>query len=131
MEFPWSGLTYDTRLRNVGDKLKEDIRKTIIQGLRKQEDLEVLLNRLGKIFDRYIRRVELIQKVDTEHFINVASTTAYKKLKLKKVMWYARIDERTCPVCGDLHTQTFDIDQVPTIPQHPNCRCRLIPLQEL
>lgn len=127
LEFPWSGLNYETRLRNTGKKFKHDLRKIITQGVRKEDTLQELLAKVDKTFKKYTDRIALTQRVETEHFINVASIYAYKKLKIKEVVWYARIDERTCPVCGDLHLQEFSIDHTPTIPQHPNCRCRLIP----
>lgn len=127
INFPWSGLTFDKRLRGVGAKLKSDLIKEITQGIRKRNTLEELLVRVDKTFEKYMKRIEVIQRVETEHFINIASIYAYKKLKIKRVIWYARIDERTCPVCGDLHEQEFSVDQIPMIPQHPNCRCRIVP----
>lgn len=128
IEFPWSGLTYDVRIRNHGDRFKTDIRKIITQGLRKGYTLEELLPSVIKRFDKLIDQIKFVQKVDTEHFINMASLLAYKRDKQQRVRWYTRIDERTCEVCGGLHLQEFDIDKTPTIPQHPNCRCRLVPI---
>lgn len=128
LEFPWSGLTYDVRIRNYGNRFKTDIRKIITQGLRKGYTLEELLPQVTKRFERLIEQIKLVQKVDTEHFINMASLLAYKRDKQQRVIWYTRIDERTCEVCGGLHLQEFDIDKTPTIPQHPHCRCRLIPI---
>jgi len=46
--------------------------------------------------------------------------------------FYATLDERTCPVCGELDTQEFDSDEaqegVNKPPMHPNCRCVIQPV---
>jgi len=41
--------------------------------------------------------------------------------------FYATLDERTCPICGELDMQDFDREDaqpgVNSPPMHPNCRC--------
>jgi SPP1 gp7 family putative phage head morphogenesis protein len=47
--------------------------------------------------------------------------------------FYAALDERTCPTCGELHGQVFRLDEAETgenfPPIHPNCRCTILPAE--
>ena len=47
------------------------------------------------------------------------------------LMWVAKLDERTCPICLGLHGKTWTPEEVRSglykrPPAHPNCRCRLV-----
>lgn len=45
-----------------------------------------------------------------------------------KAEFVTQDDERVCPVCESLHGETFPISEARgLIPQHPRCRCHLIP----
>ena len=55
--------------------------------------------------------------------------TVFKVLGVKKVMWVAEDDHKTCGVCNELDGEVFDIEKVPP-KQHYNCRCYLIPVKE-
>ena len=55
--------------------------------------------------------------------------TVLKKAGIKKVMWVAEKDDRTCKVCRGLDGQVFDIDEVPE-KQHYSCRCTIQPYRE-
>ena len=53
----------------------------------------------------------------------------YKEFGVKKVMWVAEDDHKTCGVCDELDGTIFDLENVPP-KQHINCRCYLIPVKE-
>lgn len=59
-----------------------------------------------------------------------AHMESYKKHNVEQYIFVATYDERTCPVCGSLDRQVFDINkaQVGTNypPMHPNCRCTTV-----
>ena len=47
------------------------------------------------------------------------------------VMWIAKLDERTCPICLGFHRRYWSPEEVRSglyerPPAHPNCRCRLV-----
>jgi len=47
------------------------------------------------------------------------------------LMWIAKLDERTCPLCLKLHRKYWTPEEVRSglykrPPAHPNCRCRLV-----
>lgn len=53
----------------------------------------------------------------------------YEDTKVKKVMWVAEQDAKTCDVCSELDGQIFELNNAP-YKQHYNCRCYLIPVKE-
>jgi len=64
---------------------------------------------------------------------NVALKQAYEEtLKARLVVWYTTMDERVCPVCGEMHGVEFDIRETEDLlPQHPQCRCIWVPVSEV
>ena len=53
----------------------------------------------------------------------------YEDTGVKRVMWVAEIDHRTCGVCEELNGQIFNLGDAPPKP-HLNCRCYLTPIVE-
>jgi SPP1 gp7 family putative phage head morphogenesis protein len=54
---------------------------------------------------------------------------AYDDVGVKKVMWVAEDDYKTCGECKALDGEIFPINETPP-KQHINCRCVLIPVRE-
>lgn len=55
-----------------------------------------------------------------------AALKAFKDVGVKKVEWVTERDDRVCAECAPLDGKVFDIDKVPQIPRHWNCRCKLL-----
>ena len=77
---------------------------------------------------------------------------AYRQGGVQKKQWYAAIDERTCPFCGEMHEKILPVgetwfrvgdemtvggqvlrmtyEDVSYPPLHPDCRCALVPVIE-
>lgn len=53
----------------------------------------------------------------------------YEDTKVKKVMWNAEHDHRTCGECSELDGQIFELSNAPA-KQHWQCRCWLTPVKE-
>ena len=86
----------------------------------------------------YKNRIFLIAVTSLWGVFNSAIKRVLEKAKSKLgfkqkvlVKWVARLDEKTCPICRELHGRTWSIDELDSAgfmmpPIHPNCRCRLI-----
>lgn len=55
--------------------------------------------------------------------------TVYEDTGVKKVMWNAEDDHKTCDVCDELDGQVFDLKNAPP-KQHYGCRCWYTPVME-
>jgi len=78
------------------------------------------------------RTFALVSSVISDTY-NVALKRAYEEtLKARLVVWYTTMDERVCPVCGEMHGVEFDIRETEgLLPQHPQCRCLWVPISEV
>lgn len=64
--------------------------------------------------------------VDLEDAI---AMVVYEDTDVKKVMWNAEQDHKTCGDCAELDGQIFDLKDAPP-KQHYACRCYLTPVKE-
>lgn len=85
----------------------------------------------------YYRRLNILAQVAVWELYNRGKLNRIRELSLKQrgfaqervewVAWFATLDERTCPECGELHGQYWSIwDTFPMPPLHPGCRCTII-----
>ena len=54
-----------------------------------------------------------------------ARLQAFSDAGVEYVRWVAEIDDRTCKECWDRDGRIYRIDEVPMIPSHYHCRCRI------
>ena len=84
-----------------------------------------MTNKPNKEIDKALKYLIM----QTTHYADKATAEAelqaFKDAGVKKVMWLTERDNRVCDICYPLDGKVFDIDSVPDIPQHWNCRCRL------
>ena len=53
--------------------------------------------------------------------------------KVKYVQYVTAGDRRVCPECQSLEEHNdgiYLIEEAPTLPRHPRCRCHLIPYEQ-
>ena len=73
----------------------------------------------------------LLAKQVKQYAIDLEDAVAkvvYKDTKVKKVMWNAEHDHRTCGDCSELDGQIFDLKDAPS-KLHYQCRCWLTPVK--
>ena len=100
---------------------------------RKESRLfEALISNKLERLQSYKTAENLIARQVKQYSIDLEDSIAmqvFRDTKVKKVMWVAEDDHKTCSVCNDLDGQIFDIKDAPQ-KQHLNCRCYLIPVKE-
>lgn len=62
-------------------------------------------------------------------FEDAIAKVVYEDTGVKKVIWNAEQDSKTCGVCSELGGQVFDLSDVPP-KQHYQCRCWITPFKE-
>ena len=71
--------------------------------------------------------VKRLVRTETIHTIGQASLRCMRENNISEVIWITCMDERTCKICGSRDRRIYPIDMIPQYPDHPNCRCLLIP----
>uniref|UniRef100_A0AAU8B3Y9 Minor capsid protein n=1 Tax=Dulem virus 30 TaxID=3145748 RepID=A0AAU8B3Y9_9CAUD len=80
-----------------------------------------------KLQENYYYRLRRLLDTETHRDINQACLKIYNQKNIEFVKWIAHDDERTCPVCLGYDQRIFPIQDAPFCPDHPFCRCLLIP----
>lgn len=100
---------------------------------RKESRLfEALVSNELERLKSYVYAERLITQQIEQYAIDLEDTIAkvvYEDTNVKKVMWNAEDDHKTCGVCNELDGQIFDLNDVPP-KQHYQCRCWITPVKE-
>lgn len=128
---PISGSTFSSRIwqntNDLANRIYNDILDCIRNGTRPNEIWRKIKNDYG------VSAYQAKRLVNTElaKVVNDAQLEVYRNSGVvKKVMWSATLESNTCDVCGDNDGKIFDLDDAPHLPEHPNCRCALVPVVE-
>ncbi|MDA5386962.1 minor capsid protein [Loigolactobacillus backii] len=65
-----------------------------------------------------------LARTETARIQDQAQMDSFKKYGVEKVKWVA--EPSACRICASIASQNdgiYDLDEVPMIPAHPNCRC--------
>ncbi len=124
-------------LGNVSRELADSIKQQISVGIITGDSIAKISDKIGGVItdpDAFRRagktlfrtaqnRVEVITRTETLRAYGQGRNKFYHQVGVKRVVWVAAGDERTCPECGPLDGREFPIDQTPPIPKHARCRC--------
>ncbi|MCE5314616.1 MAG: minor capsid protein [Armatimonadota bacterium] len=126
---------------DIGRELESGIKRTILSGITSGKSVRDIVRDMGtvienkdsfrnagsKVFTKAQYRMEMIARTEVLRAHNQGRIKFHKQVGVQKLEWMTMDDERMCPVCGELDGKQFDIDRLPNIPSHPQCRCVLLP----
>ena len=95
-------------------------RQRLIEAILATNKKNAEIDRALKLWTRQIAHYAERSVID-------GTVDGYKAAGVKRVMWVAVGDEKTCQECQHLDKQVFDIDKIPNRP-HYHCRCLLLPV---
>ena len=127
------GLLPPNEIEKLRVILKNGFRKNqTIRDIQKEIESSVNLNdRLkdGKLVAKAGSRPNSIARTETVRLANQGLLNHYKDNKIEKVRFLAALSERTCPICEDLNSQVFTLNESDgIIPVHTMCRCSWTPV---
>ena len=120
-------LNWRTRLNNQVNqqslKVKNRLKVAFIRG----DSIDDLIDDLEIEYKKFERQLWSLYETEANAITSEARYRALKKKGFKKYRYYARMDERTCSVCGAMHNTKFPMSSfqigVTAPPMHPHCRC--------
>ena len=126
-------------IKSMNDEMVEKIRKEVTQGVVNLESIPKISKRITKVVDMTKDRAKMIARTETNRALNMAhKDAATQSGMVVKKQWIATEDSRTSPICRHLDGQIIPMNKkfkyqgqefdIP--PAHPNCRSRVIYLQE-
>jgi SPP1 gp7 family putative phage head morphogenesis protein len=123
---------WSTRLQDNATVWEAYVIADIKRSLLKRENIDDVLERVDKRFATMGRSLRSLVITESTAVGSLARREIFKELGIKQYKYYAKLDERTCKVCGAMHGLVFPISAyevgVTASPMHPRCRCFEIPI---
>jgi len=114
-------------IKGMTEEVKKSVLSELTEGMLRGEGIDQLVKRISKYTDTEKRkgqsRAELIARSEVMYGLNQGTLTRYKRDNITKVQWLAGPDDRMCPICGEKNGSIYEIENAPSLPYHPNCRC--------
>lgn len=131
LDYPWSGENFSSRLWENTRVLERNLNEIMVRGLVQGQTIVEMATELDNRMMKGYMECHRLVRTETMHYLNESSLQAYKDAEVKQIQFWAALDERTCPECGEEHGKIYKIGDEPILPLHPNCRCTYIPVIEI
>lgn len=117
-------------IKDINDTTRDALKETLREGMNAGEGVSQLLDRVSEVFKRAKGwRAENIARTETVAAYVEGNIDLYHEAGVKKVAFWAAIDERTCEECMGKHGEVYNVENSHNIvPVHPSCRCDFIPV---
>jgi SPP1 gp7 family putative phage head morphogenesis protein len=125
------GKSWSTRIWDNIAQLKQTLNEGLIHTVVTGKKTSQLKKELQERFNVSYHRADALVRTELAHVQTQAAQQRYKDYGIQEYEFYADPDERTCEVCGKLHNKRFPIASAPKVPQHPNCRCAILPVIDI
>lgn len=107
------------------NRLYQDIQKALING----KSTEKLARQIKKDFGVTAYQASRLINTEVTRAMAMAQDEIYSNSDVvQKVMWDATLDSLTSQECAELDGEYFPKEKHPSPPNHPNCRCCIIPV---
>lgn len=122
---------------DVTAELAQRVRGEVVRGILAGESVSAVRRRVvgrglttkGTPFRRAAERAETIVRTETVRAFNLATVERWRyEREIVGYQWDAVLDYRTCDACAALHGQYWPKGEERIPPDHPNCRCALLPV---
>jgi SPP1 gp7 family putative phage head morphogenesis protein len=132
----WMGGRLSDHLRDWTINVRRGVRREIMTGLASGASADAIAQRITGtrtirgLFDRALESFTTRVASAAHAVANLARGLVYEQNPevIRRVMWIATLDGRTCPRCAVLHGRVFVAREARRPPLHPNCRCILAPV---
>jgi SPP1 gp7 family putative phage head morphogenesis protein len=130
MRRPFDGFLLKERWEKRGRAFRESVEAQVRIGLVQSETPEQIIQRVREVWPAQRRHVGATVRAGVSHAQNQARQATYEENRrlIRGIMWVSTLDISTCPRCGSLDGQVFEVDDGPRPPEHFNCRCTTAPV---
>lgn len=122
------GKSWSNRIWSNTAQLQQTLEDGLIECVAAGKKTTQLKKILQQCFNVSYSRANTLARTELAHVQTAAAQQRYIDYGIKEYEFYADEDERRCEICGKLHQKRFPIGSTPKVPQHPNCRCVILPV---
>lgn len=131
MEYPWSGANFSERIWKNTDKLKDDLKQTLIQKMVQGSDIRSVSADIGLRMEAAYFRAEALVRTETAYFMGEAVAKGYEDDGIAEYEILATLDTRTSEICQKQDGKKYKLDDravgVNYPPFHVRCRTDSVP----
>lgn len=129
LKYPWSGTTYDDRIKRNATKYMQNVRDVITRGAVRGSSIKTMTQDLVNTSNLSMRTARTLIRTESMFYANIGQLVGYSLAGYTEVRHIVAIDERTCSECMESEGQIYPIeDAFSILPVHPNCRCTWAPV---
>ena len=125
------GKSWSQRIWQNTQLLQETLDEGLIQCVVTGKKPSQLKKILQERFDVSYHRANTLVRTEVAHIQTEAAKQRYTDYGIQQVEIWADEDERRCPECGKLHQKKYPVGAHVPIPNHPNCRCCIVPVIDI
>ena len=124
------GKTYSQRVWDNVSSLIEMLNEELINCVASGKKTTDLKKMLQERFNVAYYKADTLVRTEMAHITTEAAKKRYNDYGIKRVQVWADEDERRCEKCGKLHQKYYNVGEQVPVPNHPNCRCCIVPVIE-
>ena len=102
------------------------VRQILADGFDHHRSWRQIADELTAVIDNPVR-AEMIARTELSWAYTQGALHMYRSGGVAKVQWRANNDQRCCERCRAMHGKVYPIDDCPSLPMHPRCRCTYMP----
>lgn len=128
IKHPWHDANFSDRIWKNKAQLINALKSELTNGIIQGKSIYEVANTIDKRIDIGRSQTQRLVRTEYMHALNQGQIESYRQKGYKKLRWVATMDDKTSAICRKRNGKTFDIEDLPDIPAHPNCRCTLVPV---
>jgi len=118
----------DVTVKGIEGTTLDRLGNLLADGVSQGSSVDAIAATLGGFVDNPDRAYQ-IANTETARAVSAASMDGYGAAGVQQVEWL--VSPGACPECEDYATESpFALDDAPTQPAHPSCRCSFSPIDE-
>lgn len=125
----WSGKSYSERIWNNTNELAVRTKNKITDMVVLGKNPSNIKKEIQKEFNTSFNQANRLVRTEASYTYNQAAISQYKKEGVKRVKFKA--ESNCCDICAQYKNKIYNINEIPFLPVHPNCRCCYIPIVDI
>lgn len=128
---PWHDANFSDRIWKNKAQLINSLKSELTNGIIQGKSIYEVANTIDGRLDVGRGQTQRLVRTEYMHALNQGQIESYRAKGYTKLKWVATMDDKTSKICRKLNRKEYDIDHLPDIPAHPNCRCTMVPVIDM
>ena len=128
---PWHDANFSDRIWKNKAQLINSLKSELTNGIIQGKSIYEVANTIDGRLDVGRSQTQRLVRTEYMHALNQGQIESYRAKGYSKLKWIATMDDKTSKICRKLNRKEFDIENLPDIPAHPNCRCTMVPVIDM